>query len=251
MEVLGIDIGSYGIKGAIVDTNRGKIISEKKTTDKIEDIRPHKIISKLHKIVKKFDWNGPIGCAFPAAIRKGIVLSADRVHEAWIDADAEHLFSEITGCQVSVVNDTDASGLAEVNFGVGKGITGPIIMLTVGTGIGSSIFMDGVLLPNTELGLIEIKGISAEERASNKARKEEGIQKKTWAKRLQFVLEHYEKLFHPELFILGGPLSQKADKTLPYIKLGTRFKPAEFKNEASIVGAALYAASMQKKLKNH
>ena len=241
MEVLGIDIGSYGIKGAIVDTAKGEIISEKKTTDKIEDTRPHKLISKLHKIVKKFDWDGPVGCAFPAAIQKGTVLTTDRVNEAWIDADAEHLFSEITGCDVHVLNDSDASGLAEVKFGVGKGVHGTIIVLTVGTGIGSSIFVNGNLVPNTELGMIEIKGISVEERASNKARKEEGIQKKTWAKRLQFVLEHYEKLFHPELFILGGQLSQKAEKTLPYIKLGTRFKPAEFKNDASIVGAAYYA----------
>lgn len=242
MEVLGIDIGSYGIKGAIVDTVEGKIISEKKSTDKIDDTRPHKVISKLHKIVKKFDWIGPVGCAFPAAIRKGIVISADRVNEAWVDADAEHLFSEITGCDVFVVNDTDASGLAEVTFGVGRGIAGSIVMLTVGTGIGSSIFVDGVLVPNTELGLIEIKGVTAEERASNKARKEEGIPKKTWAKRLQFVLEHYEKYFHPEMFILGGQLSQKAEKTLPYMKLSTRFKAAEFKNEASIIGAACYAA---------
>lgn len=250
MEVLGIDIGSYGIKGAIVDTIKGEIISEKKSTDKIEDTRPHKIISKLHKIVKKFDWDGPVGCAFPAAVRKGVVLSSDRVHEAWIDADAEHLFSEITGCHVTVMNDTDATGLAEIKFGVGKNVDGTIVVLTVGTGIGSSIFVNGILVPNTELGLIEIKGIAVEERASNKVRKEEGIQKKTWGKRLQFVLEHYEKLFHPELFILGGQLSRKAGKTLPYIKLGTRFKPAVFKNDASIVGAAYYAMLREnKKLK--
>ena len=247
MEVLGIDIGSYGIKGAIVDTVEGKIISEKKISDKIDDTRPHKLISKLHKMVKKFDWQGPVGCAFPAAIRKGMVISAERVHEAWVDADADHLFSEITGCDVFVLNDTDASGLAEVTFGIGRGVIGTIVMLTVGTGIGSSIFIDGNLVPNTELGLIEIKGVSVEDHASNKARKEEGIPKKRWAKRLQFVLEHYEKLFHPELFILGGQLSQKAEKTLPYIKLDTRFKAAEFKNEASIIGAACYAASKIKK----
>ncbi|MCG8372160.1 MAG: ROK family protein [Balneolales bacterium] len=247
MEVLGIDIGSYGIKGAIVDTKKGEIISEKKSTDKIEDTRPHKLISKLHKVVKKFDWNGPVGCAFPAATRKGRILSADRVHEAWIDADAEHLFSEITGCKVSVINDSDATGLAEITFGVGKGVSGTIIVLTIGTGIGSSIFVNGMLVPNTELGLIEIKGITVEERASNKARKEEGIQKKTWAKRLQFVLEHYEKLFHPEMFILGGQLSKKAEKTVPYIKLSTRFKPAEFQNDAGIVGAAYHAALIESK----
>lgn len=242
MEVLGIDIGSYGIKGAIVDTEKGKILSEKKSTDKIEDTRPHKLISKLHKIVKKFDWDGPVGCAFPAATRKGIILSSERINEAWVDADAEHLFSEITGCKVSVINDTDATGLAEINFGVGKNVAGTVLVLTVGTGIGSSLFVNGILVPNTELGLIEVKGISVEDRASNKVRKEEGIQKKTWAKRLQFVLEHYEQIFHPELFILGGQLSKKAEKTLPYIKLNTRFKAAKFLNEASIVGAAYYAA---------
>lgn len=248
MEILGIDIGSRGIKGAIIDTNKGEIVSGKKSTDNIEDTRPHKLISKMHKIVKKFDWEGPIGCAFPAPTNKGRILSADRVNKAWVDADAEQLFSEISGCNVHVINDTDATGLAEMTFGVGKGVKGTVIVLTVGHGIGSSIFMDGKLLPNTELGQIEVKGITIEERASNKARKEEGIQKKTWAKRLQFVLEHYETLFHPDMFILGGQLSKKADKTFPYIKLSTKFKPAEFKNNASIVGAAYYAALREQKI---
>ncbi len=246
MEVLGIDIGSYGIKGAIVDTEKGEIISKKKSTDKIEDTRPHKLISKMHKVVKKFDWNGPIGCAFPAPVSKGIILSASRVDEAWADADADHLFSEITGCDVKTINDTDATGLAEMTFGVGKGQRGTVIVLSVGTGIGSSLFVDGILVPNTELGQISIKGITIEDRASNKARKEEGIQRKTWATRLQFVLEHYEKLFHPDLFILGGQLSKKANKTFPYIKLNTKFKAADLLNDASIVGAAYYAASLQK-----
>lgn len=247
MEVLGIDIGSYGIKGAIVDTEKGEIISPKKSTDKIDDTRPHKLISKMHKVVKKFNWDGPIGCAFPAPVRKGIILSASRVDEAWADADADHLFSEITGCNVKTINDTDATGLAEMTFGVGKGQRGTVIVLTVGTGIGSSLFVDGILVPNTELGQISIKGITIEERASNKARKEEGIQRKTWATRLQFVLEHYEKLFHPDLFILGGQLSKKANKTFPYIKLNTKFKAADLLNDASIVGAAYYAASLQKR----
>lgn len=245
MEVLGIDIGSYGIKGAIVDTEKGEIISTKKTTDKIDDTRPHKLISKLHKVVKKFDWDGPIGCAFPAATSKGIVLSTNRIDPGWVDADADHLFSEITGCKVSVVNDTDAIGLAEMKFGVGRGQRGTVIVLSVGTGIGSSIFIDGTLLPNSELGQMEIKGITIEERASNRARKEEGIRKKTWAKRLELSLEHYENLFHPDLFILGGQLSKKADKTFPYIKIKTKFKAASLLNNASIVGAAYYAASVQ------
>lgn len=249
MEVLGIEIGSDGIKGAIVDTIKGEIISEKKSVDISEDTRPHKLISKLHKIVKKFDWKGPIGCAIPAPVSKGVILSGGRVNEAWIDADAEHLFSEITGCNVSVINAADATGIAEMTFGIGKNEKGPVIVLTIGASIGSSVFVDGKLLPNTELGKIEVKGITIEERASSRARKEEGLQRKTWAKRLQFVLEKYETLFHPRMFILGGPLSKKADKTLPYIKLSTKLKAASLQNEASIVGAAYYATSIQQNRK--
>lgn len=245
MEVLGIDIGSFGIKGAIVNTELGEIISKKKSTDVIKDTRPHKLISQMHQIVKQFDWDGPIGCAFPAAMNRGIVLSANRIDEAWIDADADHLFSEITGCSVNVINDTDATGLAEMTFGAGKNQKGTTIVLTVGTGVGSSIFNNGILLPNTELGLMQVKGIVIEQQASNKARKEEGIKRKTWAKKLQTTLEHYEKVFHPNLFILGGQVSKKPEKTFPFIKINTKLKPATFKNEASIVGAAYYASLKQ------
>lgn len=135
----------------------------------------------MHKVVKKFDWDGPVGVALPAAVRKGRILTTHVLNEAWVDADADHLFSEITGCDVYALNASDAAGLAEVTFGVGKGISGTIVILTVGDIIGSSVFVDETLVPNTELGHIEIKGITVEERASNRARKEEGIQKKTWA----------------------------------------------------------------------
>lgn len=243
MEVLGIDVGSYGIKGAIVDTDKGEIISDKKSTDPIDEMPPHKIISKVHKIAKKFKWKGPIGCAFPAPVSsKGVILSADRVSEAWIDADAGHLFSEITNNPVYVINDTDAAGIAEMTYGAGKDQKGTVLVLTIGTGIGSSLFVDGKLVPNTELGLIEVRGISVEERASNKVRKEEGIRRKKWGRRLKFVLENYERVLHPDLFILGGQISKKPDKTFPYIKIATKVKPALFMNEASIIGAAMNAA---------
>lgn len=243
MEVLGIDIGSFGIKGCIVDTKQGKIISEKKSTSPLTDSSPHKVLSQLHQIVsKEFKWDGAVGCAFPAPVINGIVVSATRIHDSWIDTDARHLFSEITENKVSVINDSDASGLAEMKFGAGKNQKGVVIMLTVGTGIGSSIFVDGKLLPNSELGSIEIRGITAEERASNKVRKEEGLRKKRWATRIQFVLDTYQKIFHPDLFIIGGQMSKKADKVFPYMKLNTPVKAAVFQNEASIVGAAMYAA---------
>lgn len=250
MEILGILIDGESVKGAIVDTEKGEISSEKRTIDAIEDTRPHKLISKMHKIVKKFNWEGPVGVALPAAVRKGRILSTNILNEAWVDADADHLFSEITGCDVQVVNSSDAAGLAEVTWGIGKGVTGTIVMLTIGANIGSSVFANGNLVPNTALGLIEIKGISVEERASETARKAEGIQRKPWAKRLQFVLKHYEKLFYPELFIIGGQISSKADKTLPFIKLSTRFKPAKFKNDAAVLGAAYYVANREAKKLN-
>lgn len=246
MEVLGIDIDNGSIKGAIVNIETGEIVSGKKSLDVIEDTRPHKLISKLHKMVKKFEWKGPIGCAFPAATHKGRILSTDRVNEAWIDADAAHLFSEITGCRVTVLSTADAAGIAEMKFGIGKKRTGSIIVLSVGPSIGSSLFIDGILVPNTELGQIEIKGVTVQDRASSKIRKEEGISRKVWAKRIQYVLEHFEKLFHPDMFILGGQVSKKPEKTIPYLKINTRLKPAEFGSNASIVGAAYFAALKQK-----
>lgn len=250
MEVLGIDIGSYGIKGCIVDTEKGKLISDRYSTPRLDDTAPHKVLARLHDVVDKhFSWDGPVGCAFPAAVNRGVVLSAKRIDEAWTDADATQLFSEITDNPVAVINDTDATGIAEMRFGSGKNHhEGTVIVLTVGTGIGSSLFRDGQLVPNTELGLIEINGITIEHYASNKARKEEGIRKKTWGKRLQEVLEHLEMIFHPDLFILGGQLSRKAEKTFPYIKINTGFKAAGFLNDASIVGAAIVASAEEEKV---
>jgi polyphosphate glucokinase len=249
MNVLGIDIGSHGIKGCIVDTEKGEIISERKSTPALTDTTPHKVLAQMHQIVRnEFAWKGPIGCAFPAPVNNGIVLSAKRIDTSWVDTNAEQLFSDITDNPVTVINDTDATGLAEIHFGAGQHQEGLTIVLTVGTGIGSSLFMDGQLVPNTELGIMEIDGITIEERASNKSRKEEGIPKKTWAKRLELMLEHFEKVFHPTLFILGGQLSQKTEKTFPYIKITTTFKPADFQNDASIVGAAMIAGNKKNEI---
>lgn len=249
MEVLGIDIGSYGVKGCIVDTDKGKILSDQFSTPPLEDTSPPKILSQMHQVVKNhFGWQGPIGCAFPAPVSHGNVVSARRIDSSWVDVDAEQLFEEITGNPVTVINDTDATGIAEMHFGAGKRQEGFVIVLTVGTGIGSSLFMEGMLIPNTELGLIEMRGISVEERASYKTQKKEGLGKKAWARRLQMVLEMYENVFHPDLFILGGQLSRKAKKIFPYIKINTTFKPASFENEASIVGAALVATDKKEKV---
>lgn len=250
MEVLGIDIGRSGIKGCIVDTKKGEILSDRFSTAPLDDTSPHKVLSRMHDVVKKhFAWDGPLGCAFPAPIRRGIVLSAKRIDDSWTDVDAKQLFSEITGNTVFVINDTDATGLAEMHFGSGANQDGVVVVLSVGTGIGSSVFLNGKLFPNTELGLIEMQGVSIEKKASNRSRKEEGIRKKEWAKRLQTMMETYERIFHPDLFILAGELSRKAKKIFPYIKINTPFKPAGFLDDASIVGAAMVAAAESQKEK--
>lgn len=251
MEVLGIDIGSYGVKGCIVDTVEGEILSDRYSTDPLDDISPKQVLSLMHEVVRKhFRWDGPVGCAFPAPISHGIVLDTKRVDDAWMDVDARQLISEITDNEVHVINDTDATGLAEMHFGAGRNHDGLVIVLTVGTGIGSSLFMDGTLVPNSELGRIRIDGTTVEELASNRSRKDEGLGKKRWAKRLQKMLETYEKLFHPDLFILGGQLSRKTEKTFPYIKINTSFKAASFQNDASIVGAAMVAADRASRRKD-
>lgn len=251
MEVLGIEIGADGIKGAIVECELGEIRSKIKTVDPAKTMEPHKLISKVHKLAKKFDWKGPIGCAFPAPVNNGTVLATSRVHESWLDVDVEHLFSEITNDPVTVIRESDAIGIAEIKFGAGKKSKGTVIILDIDTGVGSSLFHDGKLIPNVELGFVEQKGVTVEERVSNKTRKEEGITHKIWGRRLQYILENYERMFHPTLFILGGRLGKKADKTFPYIKLNTKFKAAVFSNEAAIVGAAVYAANTQSVKKDY
>lgn len=247
MQVLGVDIGSSEIRGCVIDTTEGRAVSEVHAIDGLKSASPHKVASNLHKLVAKhFQWSGLMGVAIPEAVRGGVTFSGRRLDPAWESTDAEHLFSEITGNQVVVVNDADAGGIAEVKFGVGRDQKGVLIMLTIGTGIGSALFVDRKLVPNTELGLMEIRGVTAQDRASNRTRKQEGLTRKTWAKRVEFVLQRYERIFHPDLFIIGGQLSRKAEKTLPYIKVRTPLRAASFQGDASMVGAAVVAADQRK-----
>jgi polyphosphate glucokinase len=241
LEVLGIEIGSSKIRGAIVDVQKGELLTKITSLDPDKKLEPHKLVSSIHKMAKKMDWKGPIGCTFPAPIRKGVVLRTDKVHESWEDVDAEHLFSEITNVSVKVVNYSDAVGIAEMEFGSGNSKNGTVLVLTIEDEIGSSLFYNGQLIPNMELGQIELRGISVQDRASSKVRKEEGISSKQWAARIHYILENYERIFHPELFIIGGKASKKANKIFPYINVNTKIKSTTFMNEAGIVGAALFA----------
>lgn len=241
MQILGIDIGGSGIKGAPVDTDTGKLLAERiriKTPNKAE---PQPVADVVAEIAKSFKWQGPIGIGFPAPIKSGFALMAANVSGKWVGLNADELFTKTTGCDCTMINDADAAGLAEMKFGAGKGQPGTVILLTLGTGIGSAVFYRGNLLPNTEFGHLEMKGEDAERRASALARERDKLSWKKYAKRLNKYLAAMNKLFWPDLFIIGGGISKESEKYLPLLKTDTPIVPAQFLNEAGIVGAALAA----------
>ena len=239
----GIDIGGSGIKGAPVDLNTGQLLAERIRIPTPQPSTPDAVAGVVEEITRSFGWDGPVGCAFPAVVKGGRTMTAANVDHAWIDFEAAQLLSSEVGAPVTLLNDADAAGLAEMRYGAGRGVDGLVIMLTVGTGIGSAIFMDGRLIPNSEFGHMEIRRKKAEHRASDRVRKEKDLDYEDWAKRLQEVLRTMEDLFWPDLFILGGGVSKKHDKFLPHVQTRTPVVPAELRNEAGIVGAALAAAA--------
>src|SRR5258706_7909034 len=241
MQVLGIDVGGSGIKGAPVDIETGKLLAERIRIKTPKQAEPKPVAEVVAEIAKSFDWKGPIGIGFPAPIKSGVTLMAANVSEKWIGLNADELFTKTTGCDCTMINDADAAGLAEMKFGAGKGQPGTVILLTLGTGIGSAIFYRGNLLPNTEFGHLEMKGEDAEYRASDAARQREDLSWKKYAKRLNKYMASMEKLFWPDLFIIGGGISKEAEKYIPLLKIETPIIPAQFLNEAGIVGAALAA----------
>ncbi|WP_219467051.1 polyphosphate--glucose phosphotransferase [Nonomuraea rhizosphaerae] len=233
MNVLGIDIGGSGIKGAPVDTESGELTQERLRIPTPQPAKPDGVAEVVAEIVKHFSWSGPVGVTFPGVVVDGVVRTAANVHHSWIGVDAARLFGGAT-----VLNDADAAGTAEMTFGEGRGRSGTVIMLTFGTGIGSALFVNGLLVPNTELGHLILHGKDAEERASDRAREEHDLSWEKWADRVEEYLRHVEMLFSPSLFILGGGVSKKADKFLPHVKTETPVVPAGLQNEAGIVGAA-------------
>lgn len=241
MKILGIDVGGSGIKGAPVDTKAGRLLTERlriKTPGKAE---PKAVGEVVTQITQSFDWRGKIGIGFPAPIRGGVALMAANVSEKWVGVNADDLFSRLTGCDCTMINDADAAGLAEMAFGAGRGQIGTVIMVTVGTGIGSAVFYRGKLLPNTEFGHIQINGKEAETRASDAARQRRNLSWKKYARRLDAYLQTMERLFWPDLFIIGGGVSKYHDKYLPYLTVDAPVVAAQLLNEAGIVGAALAA----------
>ena len=241
MEILGIDVGGSGIKGAPVDTEKGILVSPRHRIPTPEPAKPKSMADVVAEVAQHFDWHGPIGCGFPSALRNGIVLTAANIHEKWIGVDAAALFGQKTGCTVNMINDADAAGLAEMTFGAGKGRKGVVVMVTIGTGLGTAVFVDGRLLPNTELGHIEIDGKDAELGASDAARQRDKLSWKKWGQRFNVYLNQLERLFWPDLFILGGGTSKKYDKYKKYLDVQAEIVPAQLLNEAGIIGAALSA----------
>ncbi|MBB2913298.1 polyphosphate glucokinase [Streptosporangium becharense] len=244
MEALGIDIGGSGIKGAPVDVATGRLTQERLRIPTPVPSSPEAVAEVVAKITKNFAWNGPVGVTFPGIVVDGVTRSAANVDKRWIGTDARKLFTGVTGVPVTVLNDADAAGLAEVAAGAAKDRPGVVMLLTFGTGIGSALLVDGKLVPNTELGHLEIRGKEAEKRASDHAREAHDLSWEEWAGKVQEYLEHVEALFSPSLFIIGGGVSKKADKFLPLLKIRTPIVPATLRNEAGIVGAAMAATKM-------
>lgn len=241
MHILGIDVGGSGIKGAPVDVETGQLLEGRLRLKTPSGAEPEAVAEVVTKIIRHFDWQGPIGCGFPAPIRHGTVKMAANVSPRWVGLNIEELFRQAAGHPCSVGNDADVAGLAEMTFGAGKGQPGTVIMITLGTGIGSAIFCGGKLLPNTEFGHLEVNGHEAESRASDAARQREDLSWKKYARRLNHFLLQMEKLFWPDLFIIGGGISKHHDKYIPELTVEAPVVPAQFLNEAGIVGAALAA----------
>ncbi|MEZ4865930.1 MAG: ROK family protein [Caldilineaceae bacterium] len=244
MNVLGIDIGGSGIKGAIVDVKKGEFVTDRHRIATPTPSTPEAVGQVVAELVKFFDYKGPIGCTFPAVVQHGLILTAANVDKGWVGTNGETIFQATTGCPVHVLNDADAAGVAEIKFGAGRDRSGVVIMLTFGTGIGSAIFTDGCLLPNTEFGHMKIRGKDAEHRAAARIRDEKDLSWKQWSKHVDEFLREMEFLFSPDLFIIGGGVSKKFDKFASHLTVRAELKPAELLNDAGIIGAAMAASAL-------
>ncbi len=242
MKALGIDIGGSGIKGGIVDTAIGEMISERHRIDTPHPATPEAVVEVMETIVKHFGWEGPIGCGYPGVIRNQVLMTAANLDKSCIGSNLGAMLTEKVGSPAWVVNDADAAGIAEAHFGAGKGKNGVVMLITVGTGLGTALFIDGKLVPNTELGHLWLeRGLEAEKYAAASIKKKEDLGLKAWAKRFDEYLEYLQALFWPDLFIVGGGIAKKADKFLEYFNVDTHVVAAQQGNLAGIVGAAMAA----------
>lgn len=237
---LGVDIGGSGMKAAMVDVANGAMASDRRRIRTPESADPSAMAQVLRDLVDHFDWSGPLGCTFPGVIRRrSIIETAANLDHSWVGVDAAELFREACGSPVVMINDADAAGLAEMRVGAGVGAEGLVFMLTIGTGLGTALFNHGVLVPNTELGHIEIDGVDAELMASSRARENESLAFDVWAQRVEVYLGRIEDLLSPDLFIIGGGISKSFEDFAPMISTRAPMVPATLRNHAGIVGAAM------------
>ena len=239
MEVLGIDFGGSGIKGAIVDTKTGELVTERHRIETPQPATPEAVAEVMAQLTHHFNWKGKVGVGVPAVVKNGVMLTAANIDKSWIGQEVNKQLSDKTGCEVECVNDADAAGIAEIHFGAGAKEKGMVFLLTVGTGIGTVIFIDKHLVPNLELGHLEFNGKTIERYSADSVRKRKDLSWEEWGIRFNKVLDYYDKMFNPNLFIIGGGVSKKMDKFEDCIKLDTPVVPAEMQNNAGIIGAAL------------
>lgn len=241
---VGVDIGGSGVKVAPVDLERGEFARPRVRVDTPQPATPEAVIGVVTELVAGFEEDGPVGIGLPSPIVGGVAMMAANIDPGWIGVDTERVFSAAVGRPCAVLNDADAAGLAEVTYGAGAGVRGVVLVLTLGTGIGSALFVDGSLVPNTELGHIEVRGKDGERRASAGARKRRGLSMAKWAEALDEYIDRVDHLVWPDLVILGGGISKRAEEFVPLLTSRPRVVPAELENTAGIVGAALRAAEL-------
>ena len=240
--VMGIDIGGTGVKAALVDTRSGQMTSERVRLPTPQPATPAAVMEAVKQLQQQLGWTGPAGCGFPGLVKSGRVQRAPNLDPSWVGYDlAGRLEAELKAPRVAIGNDADAAGLAEFKFGAGRDVAGTVMVITLGTGIGSAVFRDGVLLPDTELGHLEMRGKAAEKRAAANVRTSKGLSWKKWGSRLNDYLVHVEYLLGVDLFIVGGGVSKRPERFFPYLKdVGCRVEAARMGNAAGIIGAALF-----------
>ncbi len=241
----GVDIGGSGIKGAVVDLEVGQLATERYKILTPQPSLPAAVAAAVAEVVGHFGWQGPLGCTFPAVVQSGVARTAANVDRSWISTNIETVVGLATGLPVTAVNDADAAGIAETNWGAAKSTKGLVVVVTLGTGIGTALIYNGVLIPNSELGHLELDGEDYEVMASAAARERESLSWDKWARRLQRYFSALEALLRPDLFVVGGGVSRRADKFLPMLELETPIVPARFQNDSGIAGAAYLASEAE------
>jgi len=243
MQTLGVDIGGSGIKGAIVETSTGELLTKRCRIETPAPATADAVVGTVRELVASFNWKGPIGCGYPGVVKSNVVYTAANLDESLIGKDlGKSIRAACKAKNVCLLNDADAAGFAEIRLGAGRGVNGIVILITVGTGIGTAVFNNGILLPNTEIGHIEFNGHDAEDQISEPARKRDKLSRKRWNQRLNKYLCYLEALFWPDLFILGGGGVKKPEKFDGAFKTRTPVQFAQFRNQAGIIGAAIAAA---------